>query len=640
MSEDGWFGPGELWHRLSPWAVDHDEVLTAVRSYLSEPAVQSELDNCEREHRYPTQVRQRLHDLGLWTLFVDPPGGESSAHSKATFVHQSSLCQLIAVVNTSLAISVGVTPFAFLAIYIAGSAQQRAWLYERVRLGAFGAVLLSEKDRGSDLLSNRVVARVGLVDEAGVFQPSETALTHYQVSGRKDLINGGSRHELLTVLVRTRGAAAGTASERAGARDFSLLVVERDGTVSSPQSWETLPVPAVDVASVQFDGTLVPVAQRLGREGEGFGLVQKIMGISRGGVSAFAAGLASRAVALATHHAAERRLYGAPIGKLGAIADHLLRMRALELVVSALSVKAAAAVNFAGPGASHQSALAKYLCGVLTEELVAEGRVLHGARSLLADHPYHRLSADAALVSTFDGTTHVVLENIRWRLAQLAALESADLDGAATLRAMYAAAPQSLAIAARRANALLLSPIDCLRALVMCPGDLPLAPLIELCQTLLALTRRLRDSGRWEEDQGTRLDAAALLAQVEGLCALVELADAPRRESLGLPPLPAPQALRSVVAYAYGWLGGRVAAGLRALSARAGLEAPDSVAAAERVLLPLCAIGRDRYLQRSTAAASEAEMAQPPTAAPMRPASSRLTDPATPSVCALSDSNP
>jgi alkylation response protein AidB-like acyl-CoA dehydrogenase len=345
-------------------------------------------------------------------------------------------------------------------------------------------------------------------------------------------------------------------------------------------------------------------------------------------------------VGLATQYAKERRLYGAPIGQLGAIADHLLRMRALELVVSALSVKAAVAANFAGPGASPQGALAKYLCGVLTEELVAEGRVLHGARSLLADHPYHRLSADAVLVSTFDGTTHVVLENIRWRLAQLAAVESPDVEALPTLRAMYGAAPQSQVIAARHARSLLLPPADCLRALAAQTGELPLEPLIELCQTMLALTRTLRDGGRWEHDQGTRLDAAALLAQIEGLCALVELADAPRREWLGLPPLPPVQGLRSVAAYAYGWLGGRIAAGLRALSARAGLEVPDSVAMAERVLLPLCAAARDRYLEQGARMASESETSPPADAAPMPAASPRLADAALPSVCVLSEVAP
>ena len=87
------------------------------------------------------------------------------------------------------------------------------------------------------------------------------------------------------------------------------------------------------------------------------------------GVAAMAAGLASRAVALADEYVGQREVYGKPIRELGAIADHLLQMRALQLVVTALSVKAAAAANFAGPGGVQQG----WLAGRITGEIRALG---------------------------------------------------------------------------------------------------------------------------------------------------------------------------------------------------------------------------------------------------------------------------
>jgi len=396
------------WQHLSPWPVFQDQALRAMTMYLDDPSTQSRLTSFTRSRTYPHRIRDRLHALGLSTFFADAQTpsrkgdilDNEQVESRVTIVHLSALNYLTASVDTSLAITVGVNPLALLPIYIAADTRLLNWVFERVRSGAFAAMLLTEIEHGSNLLRNRTYAEPGAIDEDGQFRAWRSTghtrgreeLTHYCLSGRKDLINGGSKHELLVVFARMRqsGAEKDEYGPLTARSDFSFFVVERDASVGSPYHWQTLPVPAADIASVELRETIIPAAQRIGREGSGFTLAQKTLAISRGGIGAMAAGLAHRATDLAATYAQERTIYGEPILQLGAITDHLLRMRALELLVTAMSVKAVFALNAYGSGAAHYGAVAKYACCVLTDELVIEGRYLFGSRGLLIEHPYHQ----------------------------------------------------------------------------------------------------------------------------------------------------------------------------------------------------------------------------------------------------------
>lgn len=154
------------------------------------------------------------------------------------------------------------------------------------------------------------------------------------------------------------------------------------GVKPSPHRWHTLPTPAADITSVCFEDLVVPVNTRIGAEGSGFRLVQKTLEITRGGVSAFVVGLVNRAMQLTEQYAQHRHIYDRPIRELGAIADHLLHCRALELLAAAMSLKATALLNACGTGGTHYAHVAKYACCTLTEELVNEGRLVHGALKL------------------------------------------------------------------------------------------------------------------------------------------------------------------------------------------------------------------------------------------------------------------
>jgi alkylation response protein AidB-like acyl-CoA dehydrogenase len=602
-----------LWHDLYPWPIAEEGIWREIATYLHQETTRHALDEMEHERRYPATIRRELSSLGLSRFFTDPAIGngrypaDDDSHSAATYLTMPHLCglhTLVASVNTSLAITVAVNSLALTPAYIGASPAQLALLFEQVEEGDFVALGLTEFNRGSDLLNCDSVGEPGVLDASGAFVPLNQVAsfaaceppTHYRLTARKDVINGGGQHELLMVLVRTktRPAALTIASPIGQHNGFSLFAVSRDAGIASPRRWHTVPAPGADISSLQLDRVVVPAAARIGRDGDGLPLVQQTLAVSRGGIGALASGLATRALRMATHYAGTRRIYGQPLASLGAIADHLLHMRALELLASAMSVKATALINRFGTGAAYYAAITKLVSSSLTEELINEGRLLHGSRALLVDEPYHRVVGDAPLFGTFDGTSHVVLSQLQGWLAQLALPAASARSWLDEVSAAYGTPPRRLLLVLReRVPLLLINPATYLRELEARAGTAALAPLIAIADALLGLVRHCRITHKWAEDQGFRFEASRLLADLEALLAALELTDPALRQALGMPEsVPWPQLPRPLIQFAYGRFGGRTASSLRNLMFRAGAASVGQLDDAEATLARECTRGR------------------------------------------------
>ncbi len=476
------------WLRLCPFDLAADAPLAEVARVLADPEVAAELGRGAVARAYPDGVLARLRAAGVLRLLSEAPGEPSSC---LTFPHLTALNAMTAAVDGALAITLGVNALALLPSYAFATPAQLERTFARVREGAFASLLLTELQAGSDLLACQTRA---LRVEGG-----------YRLSGEKDIINGGTRHALLTVLARTRDDRGGRDfMDRAG--DFSVFVVDREATadVHATPRWHTLPAPAADIAGVYFDSAWVADDTRLSDEGEGFTVVQRTLTLSRGGVSGLAAGVATHAATLARVHARERKLYGAPIGKLGAIAEHTLRAAAFDLLTAALSVRTALLVDQLGPGAAYYTAAAKYACCAYAEQAVDEGRHVLGGRALVEAMPYAQLVRDVLLYGTFDGTRHVMLAEVARRMT--AAVEKDDpLD-----LGPPASAPSRLVEVARRSARVQVLPLRRIAPPALQP----------LVRTLAAVSAKLRRSS----DQALLFAAADVLARLEAVVALHTLA--------------------------------------------------------------------------------------------------------------------
>jgi alkylation response protein AidB-like acyl-CoA dehydrogenase len=532
--------PLSSWGRLAPITQWEDEVLDQISAYLAEPATLATLSECDTAERYPTEVVEHLRCLGVTTYYAE----DERTPSRVTPWHVSALNVIAAHCNGSLAITLGVNTLALLPIYFAGTAEQRGAVFARVRAGAFGSILLTEIENGSNLLRNTSVAERGVIGADGVFAPlsdPRAVATHYRLTGDKHLINGGIHHDVFVALLRTRAPGDGSApiDGLRATEDFSMFYVWRDVPGVLPgDRWRTLPVPAADISGVRFAGAIVPSSQLVGGEGNGFSLAQKTLTISRGGTSCLAAGATGRVFSLAREHARLRNIYGGPVVDLPPVADHVMRVATLEMTAAAMSLKQIAMVNSFGVAAAHYTAVGKFVCCELAEEAVDEGRKSLGAQALLRERPFAAFIRDLPIYATFDGTRHIMLEQIQRRLPQLLQREaSTSVNSLEVIRDAYKKPPQRMVELARLPSRVVLLPIAAhLRALAALPGRTDLTSLVQAAELLLVVAAALRKSGAWDRDQGLRFTAAEVLARLEALAALVELGDPDRRSMLGIPP--------------------------------------------------------------------------------------------------------
>lgn len=553
-----------LWNQLSAHYIrEANSPSSTIHQCLGQPQIQALLAQADREKQYPISVRQILHVQGLSRLLANSAEDPLAKKEETplTMWHAVDLLQSLASTSGTIVITVSVNYLALMPAYIAGTEEQLRWLFGKVHEGNFAAMLLSEAAHGSDLRQNETSAK-----RQG---------RHYCLTGEKGLINGGSQHELLMVLAKVDETA------------FDFFMVERDETVTKPKRWATLPMPGADISSVRFEQMSLPLHSRLGSAGSGFNILQKAFTFTRGGIAGMNAGISQRAVNLATEYAQTRQLYGKPILHLGAIADHLLKMKAMHWLLLAMTHKTTAVLNTYGAAATYHASIAKVGTSQLAEQIVNEGRLLHGARGLLVENAFHQLVRDVPLFGTFDGTSHVVLAQIETRLAQMVQMTPSQPGVLLEMmQAAYRQHPVNLVQVARQRKRPLLIPLpNYLEALTDVVRDNDLSPVTTLASFLWGLVAHSQKSGLWATDQGWRFALADQAVRLEMLVALVETADSGAYQLLSGQPIPELfRQQQPVYNYAFGWFGSQIAADIRQLAYQCNHALPNDLRIAEQSL--------------------------------------------------------
>ena len=304
-------------------------------------------------------------------------------------VESRSLC----VLRESLASHDALADFAFAmqglgsgAITLGGSDALRAEWLPRVASGnAIAAFALSEPEAGSDAAALRTTAA--------------RVANGWRIDGTKTWISNGGIADFYCVFARTDPDAApskGISAFLVPARTPGLAIIERIGVMS--------PHP---LATIGFDGCVVPDANRLGAPGEGFGLAMRTLDIFRVSVGAAATGFARRALAEAVAHAANRAMFGATLGTQP-LAQAMLGDMATDVDAAALLTYRAAWQRDTQEGRmTGVAAMAKHGATELAQRVIDSALQLHGARGVRVGEVVERLYRDIRALRIYEGATEV-----------------------------------------------------------------------------------------------------------------------------------------------------------------------------------------------------------------------------------------
>ncbi|MEW9585455.1 acyl-CoA dehydrogenase family protein [Paraburkholderia sp. DGU8] len=179
---------------------------------------------------------------------------------------------------------------------------------------------------------------------------------HYVVTGRKIWISTAQVASRMLIIARTTPLEQ-VAKPTDG---LSLFYTELDRSRVEVREIEKMGRKAVDSNMLFIDNLRVPVADRIGEEGEGFRYLLHGLNPERILIAAEAIGLGQAALRRATQYAKERVVFGRPIGQNQGI-QHPLAQAWMQLEAANLMVLKAATLYDAGKPCGAEANAAKYL---------------------------------------------------------------------------------------------------------------------------------------------------------------------------------------------------------------------------------------------------------------------------------------
>ena len=165
---------------------------------------------------------------------------------------------------------------------------------------------------------------------------------------------------------------------------------------------------ATDTSAVAFQDVVVPAANRLGEEGDGFKIAMQTLDFTRPGTAVGAVGVAQAAYELSVEYAKERVQFGMPIamnqGVYFLVADMATEIEAARL----LTWQAAWMLDQGwGRKATKYSSFAKRFAADTAMKVTTDAVQVFGGYGYIKEYPVEKLMRDAKLFQIYEGTSQI-----------------------------------------------------------------------------------------------------------------------------------------------------------------------------------------------------------------------------------------
>ncbi|MBK4990475.1 MULTISPECIES: acyl-CoA dehydrogenase [unclassified Pseudomonas] len=361
---------------------EQQQIADAVRSFAQE-RLKPFAEQWDKAHRFPKEAIEEMAGLGLFGMLVPEQWGGSDTGYVAYAMALEEIAAGDGACSTIMSVhnSVGCVP-----ILRFGSDQQKAQFLTPLATGEMlGAFALTEPQAGSDASSLKARAR-----REG---------DHYVLTGSKQFITSGQNAGVVIVFAVT--------DPDAGKRGISAFIVPTDSQgYQVARVEDKLGQHASDTCQIVFDHVRVPVANRLGEEGEGYRIALANLEGGRIGIAAQAVGMARAAFEVARDYARERQSFGKALVEHQAVAFRLADM-ATRIAVARQMVLHAAALRDAGRPALVEASMAKLFASEMAEKVCSDALQTLGGYGYLSDFPLERIYRDVRVCQIYEGTSDI-----------------------------------------------------------------------------------------------------------------------------------------------------------------------------------------------------------------------------------------
>jgi butyryl-CoA dehydrogenase len=337
----------------------------------------------DREHKYPAEAVKKCFELGLAGVAVPSDWGGAGMDSVAYVLAIEEISRGDASVGVTL--SVNNSLYCDPILKYGNDEQKERWLRPFAageKLGCFG---LTEPQAGSDAAEQRTTAvRKGDV---------------YVVNGTKNWITNGPVADAMVLFTMT--------DLKKGTKGITAFVVDTTTPGFLKQKAdEKLGICASPSCTIFFENMEVPVANRLGQEGEGFKIAMSTLDGGRIGIAAQAVGIGMAAYEEAREYSKVRKTFDVPICQHQAI-QFMLADMATDLDAAHLLTLRAASLKDAGVRHSRESSMAKLFASEASNRVCNKSVQIHGGMGYSKELDVERHFRDARITEIYEGTSEI-----------------------------------------------------------------------------------------------------------------------------------------------------------------------------------------------------------------------------------------
>ncbi len=365
---------------------EHEMIRKMVRQFAEKEVapIAAEMDE---KAEVPFENIKKMGELGLLGLTVSEEYGGAGMDTVSYCIATEEISKACA----ATAIVMGVqNSLVCHGIEKFGTEDQKQRFLVPLAQGEFiGAFALTEPEAGSDAADLKTTM---------VLEGDE-----YVVNGTKNFITSGGFADVILLF--------GVTDKSKRHRGISALLVEKGMPGFSVGKEENkLGIRATNTCELIFEDCRVPVANRLGEEGQGFKIAMTDLDAGRISVAAQALGIAEAAYEAALEYAKAREQFGQPIANFQGIqwmlADMATRIEAARLLVYNAALAKDRAEETGGRY-SKEAAMAKLYASETASWVTDLAIQIHGGYGYVKDYPVERYYRDARITRIYEGTSEV-----------------------------------------------------------------------------------------------------------------------------------------------------------------------------------------------------------------------------------------
>ncbi len=337
----------------------------------------------DREAKFPKRLVERMAELGLMGIEVDPDYDGSGLDPLSYVLAMEEVSTACA--STGVIMSVNNSLVCDPLSKFGSDEQKQEWLAPLARGDKLGCFMLSEPNAGSDAAAQKTKAvRDG---------------DSYVINGVKNWITNGPQADTGILLCMTEPE-----KRHRGITAF-IIDMHADGVERGPKD-DKLGIRGSHTCQIFFTDHRVPASQRLGAEGEGFKVAMSTLDCGRIGIAAQALGIGRAAFEAAAEYANDRKTFGKRIIDHQAIAFMLADME-VELEAARLLTYRAANLKQKGVRHTKASAMAKLYASEMANKVAKNAIQVFGGNGYVTEYPVERHFRDAKITEIYEGTSEI-----------------------------------------------------------------------------------------------------------------------------------------------------------------------------------------------------------------------------------------